>query len=99
MLAAGCGDSSSGSSHDVAIVGAGLAGLAAADALLARGYRVIVLEAANHVGGRTVTDNATFALHGVDLGAQFFHQAEHNPLARKFHQQADRLGLQRLSSS
>ena len=65
---------------DVAIVGAGLAGLAAAEALAAGGYRVAVLEAAGHIGGRTVSDTATFAPHSVDLGAQFFHQAEQNPL-------------------
>ncbi|MCK9512717.1 MAG: FAD-dependent oxidoreductase [Pigmentiphaga sp.] len=80
LTAAGSGGSAPADHHDVVIVGAGLAGLAAAEELAARGYKIAVLEAAGHIGGRTVTDNATFAPHGVDLGAQFFHQAEQNPL-------------------
>lgn len=51
---------------DVAIVGAGLAGLAAARDLTAAGRTVIVLEARDRVGGRTlnhelVVHPATFA--------------------------------------
>ncbi|OEV28642.1 oxidoreductase, partial [Streptomyces nanshensis] len=41
---------------DVVIVGAGLAGLAAAHRLTGAGLRVLVLEAAQHVGGRSRTD-------------------------------------------
>ena len=40
----------------VAVIGAGLAGLAAARTLLARGVPFVVLEAAGRVGGRVVTD-------------------------------------------
>ena len=43
-------------SHDVAIVGAGLAGLAAARHLSIHGLDVVVLEASDAVGGRVRTD-------------------------------------------
>jgi monoamine oxidase len=41
---------------DVAIVGAGVAGLSAAKTLIAKGKRVLVVEARNRIGGRTFTD-------------------------------------------
>ncbi len=66
---------------DVVIVGAGVAGLAAASALLARGLSVRVLEAGGRIGGRAWT--ATPALLGgisFDHGAQWLHDAHHNPL-------------------
>jgi phytoene dehydrogenase-like protein len=43
-------------SHDVAVVGAGLAGLCCARELTARGLDVTVLEASDGVGGRVATD-------------------------------------------
>lgn len=65
---------------DVAIVGAGAAGLGCAHELIARGQRVLVLEALPRVGGRAWTVD----LQGVpvDQGAQFVHAFEHgNPWA------------------
>ncbi len=66
---------------DVAVIGAGLAGLGAATALRARLRRCVILEAADRVGGRAWTTNPA-SLGGVwfDMGAVWFHDAEHNPL-------------------
>lgn len=55
---------------DVVVVGAGLAGLAAADALHAAGAGVRVLEARDRLGGRTLS--RTVAGGAIDLGATWF---------------------------
>ncbi len=54
---------------DVIIIGAGVAGLASASALSARGYSVLVLEARDRLGGRIQSTKTTGGLT-VDLGAQ-----------------------------
>jgi monoamine oxidase len=54
---------------DCIIVGAGLAGLAAAEALQGRGQRVVVLEARDRVGGRTAAGMVGGT--AVDFGAQW----------------------------
>ncbi|HEY2069133.1 MAG TPA: FAD-dependent oxidoreductase [Rhizomicrobium sp.] len=54
---------------DVIVVGAGLSGLEAATELAAKGRRVIVLEAQDHVGGRIL--GGELCGHIVDLGAQW----------------------------
>lgn len=66
---------------DVAIVGAGAAGIAAARRLTAGGLRVVVLEAADQVGGRCITDTATFGVP-YDVGAHWLHVPESNPVAK-----------------
>lgn len=66
---------------DLIIVGAGVAGLAAASVAREAGKRAIVLEASRRVGGRAWTDYPA-VLGGVwfDVGAVWFHDAERNPL-------------------
>ena len=63
---------------DVAIVGAGAAGIAAARLLRESGRSVILLEAADRAGGR----GHTVELGGIplDLGCGWLHSAERNPL-------------------
>ena len=63
---------------DVAVVGAGAAGLAAAHRLRQRGIDTLVLEARDRTGGRahTVKTSAGFP---VDLGCGWLHSADRNP--------------------
>lgn len=65
---------------DVLVVGAGVAGLAAARALRAAGRSTIVVEARDRIGGRVLTVRDTGALY--EAGAMYIHWAEHNPLAK-----------------
>lgn len=66
---------------DIVVVGAGAAGIAAARRVMATGRSVIVLEAANHVGGRCVTDTTSFSVP-FDRGARWLHLPDINPLMR-----------------
>ncbi|MDY7103937.1 MAG: FAD-dependent oxidoreductase [Actinomycetota bacterium] len=59
-----------GERRDVAVLGAGLAGLAAAGALVAGGHRVVVVDKGRSVGGRLATRRIDGAR--LDHGAQFF---------------------------
>src|SRR5437016_5659530 len=60
--------------HRVLVLGAGVAGLAAARTLVDRGLEVTVLEGRDRIGGRVWTRD------GVDLGAHWIHGTEGNPL-------------------
>lgn len=60
-------------SHDVVIVGAGLAGLAAARQLCVHGLDVVVLEGSDAVGGRVRTDRVDGLL--LDRGFQLYNPA------------------------
>jgi monoamine oxidase len=59
---------------DVVIIGCGSAGLGAAGTLRASGKSIMVLEAADHIGGRTYCDNTSFPAP-FDFGGQWFHMA------------------------
>lgn len=63
---------------DVAIVGAGVAGLAAARTLMAAGKSVQVVEVRERIGGRAVTDSTTFGFP-FDHGAQWIEAGKINP--------------------
>jgi monoamine oxidase len=69
------------SAIDVVIVGAGAAGIAAAQRIAAAGRRYVLIEAADHIGGRCVTDTNTFGVP-FDLGAHWIHLPNSNPVAK-----------------
>jgi monoamine oxidase len=71
---------------EVAIVGAGAAGIAAATTLRGRGIGCTVIEAAGRIGGRAwTTSGPETADHWFDHGATWLHQAERNPLTALAH--------------
>jgi monoamine oxidase/CRP-like cAMP-binding protein len=69
-------------SERIVVIGAGLAGLAAARALRDRGYEVIVLEARKRSGGRILTQ------YCVDIGAHWIYGTEGNPITNLARQHA-----------
>ena len=66
--------------NDAVVIGAGLAGLACAQRLMAAGRKVVVLEARQRIGGRIWSEQR----HGfaIDLGASWLHGITNNPLHR-----------------
>ncbi len=66
--------------HDrgVVVIGAGVAGLAAARQLRAHGVPTTLIDALPRIGGRAVT--ARVGADPFDLGATWLHDADHNPL-------------------
>jgi monoamine oxidase len=70
---------------DVLVLGAGIAGLAAARTLVKKGLHVIILEARDRIGGRMWTDHSLGI--PLDLGASWIHGVKKNPiteLAKEF---------------
>lgn len=91
--AAAASAASAGASHaDVVIVGAGMAGLAAASALVDAGVATIVLEGRDRIGGRIWTDRSLGV--PLELGASWIHGVRGNPLTAL----ADRLGARRIAT-
>ena len=78
----------SSSAVDVAIIGAGAAGLAAAKTLMDAGQNPLVLEASHRIGGRAYTEEIAPGVH-FDLGCHWLHAASVNPFRRI----ADELGF------
>jgi len=66
---------------DIVVIGAGAAGIAAARRIMAANRRVIVVEAAGQIGGRCLTDTATFEVP-FDRGARWMHNPDTNPMIR-----------------
>ena len=66
---------------DVAVVGAGAAGLAATRELIRQGMSVVTLEADARIGGRAHTDYAVFGVP-YDIGAHWLHNAKINPFVK-----------------
>ncbi|MDB4899742.1 MAG: amine oxidase, partial [Gemmatimonadetes bacterium] len=58
---------------DVVVIGAGVAGLAAARQLHDEGVRVVVLEARDRIGGRILTARHRASAMPIELGAEFLH--------------------------
>jgi monoamine oxidase len=69
-----------GNKADVIVIGAGVSGLAAARTLVSEGLSVIVLEAQNRIGGRIKTSKDYFGGQTIELGAQWIHGYEDNPM-------------------
>ena len=57
--------------HDVVVIGAGMAGLSAGRALAEAGLKVLVVEAQDRIGGRILTRH--IGEEAIELGAEFIH--------------------------
>ncbi len=68
------------SNPDVVVIGAGIAGIAAARSLIKQGVSVLVLEARDRIGGRAYTEQETFGVP-YDHGCTWLHSADENPLS------------------
>lgn len=78
---------SRGDGRSILVVGAGAAGLAAAESLIQAGFTVTVLEARSRIGGRAFTDSVAGRI--FDAGAAYIHFRERNPWVEI----AERLGV------
>src|ERR1043166_9100517 len=76
-----CGAVAASGETDVAIVGAGAAGIAAARKVAAAGKRFALVEASDRIGGRCITESRTFGVP-FDRGAHWIHMPDINPVAK-----------------
>ncbi|WLT40423.1 FAD-dependent oxidoreductase (plasmid) [Synechocystis sp. B12] len=83
LLSTSCGKNNTpvtaNDAPSILIIGAGLAGLAAAQSLMKQGYTVRVLEARDRLGGRTWTSNY-WDDAPLDMGASWIQGSEGNPI-------------------
>lgn len=79
-LASALGNTKPVKGRTVVVIGAGIAGLAAAQKLRAKGWHVVVLEAQDKVGGRLRT-NRTLGIN-FDEGASWIHGTQGNPIVK-----------------
>jgi monoamine oxidase len=66
---------------DIVVIGAGAAGIAAARRIMAANRKVIVVEATPQIGGRCLTDTATFDVP-FDRGARWMNNPDTNPMIK-----------------
>jgi len=66
---------------EVVVIGAGAAGIAAARRIAGAGRKVLVIEAASAIGGRCVTDTASFDVP-FDRGARWLYNPDSSPIAK-----------------
>jgi monoamine oxidase len=92
QLLQGCSSSPDAPKERIVVIGAGMAGLAAARRLADAGVDVTVLEARERVGGRTWTDTTLGV--PIDLGAAWIHGPEGNPITEL----ADQVGARRVET-
>jgi hypothetical protein len=79
---------------NVAILGAGISGFAAARVLHQAGIAVTIFEARARIGGRVYTDS-----HDVDLGASFIRVSSVCPFTSSFHDVSDGTGTEKEPNS
>ena len=74
----------------IAIIGAGMSGLSAAQLLSSMGKDAVVFEGRDRIGGRILTDRSLGT--ALDLGASWIHGPDGNPISKL----ADKAGLSRI---
>jgi monoamine oxidase len=66
---------------DIVVIGAGASGIAAARRIMAANRKVIVVEATGQIGGRCLTDMASFDVP-FDRGARWMYNPDANPMVK-----------------